>query len=605
MKTQTTISKAPTWDLESVFPGGSDSDEFAEFRKELKQDLKAATGEIKTLPSELNEKTRSQWIDFIMKLQDLLRRLEHSAAFSECLICQNVKDEKAQSIQAEIDVLISEYKKLMVLFEAFAKKQKDGEWSAFTASDELAGIKFYLNETRDIAKKKMAPEFEALAADLAVNGYHAWNRLYDKIYGDLTVELEEKGQTRKLSLGQLANRMNSSDRGLRRRAFDKLEEAWETVANQASLALNFQGGFRLTLYERRGWDSPLIEPLMRNRIKRETLEAMWRSVEAARPKLSQYVQAKKKLLGFDAFKWYDQAAPVGNIHKTYAFDEAGNFIIDKLGQFSPDQSDFTKMALDKRWVEAEDRADKAGGAFCTGLEHIGQTRVFMTFGGSFDNLSTLAHELGHAYHHWIIKDLPAFASQYPMTLAETASIFNELLVTDAALERAEKPDERLMLLDQKLQNALILFCNIYARYLFDTTFYGERKAGLVSRTRLDEIMVAAQKKAFGEILEPDGYHPLFWASKLHFFITSTPFYNFPYTFGYLFATGVYNRAREEGASFAAKYQALLADTGKMTAEELARKHLDVDLSGSEFWDEAVRRALDDVDPFVKLAGKAG
>ena len=228
----------------------------------------------------------------------------------------------------------------------------------------------------------------------------------------------------------------------------------------------------------------------------------------------------------------------------------------------------------------------------------------MTWGGSFSELTTLAHELGHAYHHFVLKDKPIFAGIYPMTLAETASIFNELLVTDAAFEKSADPDEKLMLLDQKLQNAYVLFCNIYARFLFDRAFYDERKKGLVSRTRLDELMLDAQKKAFaGTLDESEGLHRLFWASKLHFYITSSPFYNFPYTFGFLFACGVYARARKEGPSFAKKYRAFLADTGKMTSEQVAKKHLGIDLTKPDFWREAVNMALADIDPFVKLAGQ--
>jgi oligoendopeptidase F len=215
----------------------------------------------------------------------------------------------------------------------------------------------------------------------------------------------------------------------------------------------------------------------------------------------------------------------------------------------------------------------------------------------------LAHELGHAYHHHVIRDYAPFAQQYPMNLAETASIFNELLVFDAAIGKASDKDEKIMMLDQKLQNAFTLFCNIYARFLFDKSFYVEREKGMVNKSRLDELMVEAQKEAFGDLLEgDDAYHPLFWASKLHFFLTEQVFYNFPYTYGFLFATGVYSRAKKEGKAFAPKYEALLKDTGIMTCEDLAQKHLGVDLTKNDFWDEAVRLTLLDVDEFVGLAG---
>lgn len=596
--------KAPTWDLDSIFPGGSESAEYARFRENIRRELKAAGEQFDRLPEELDDSSRTLWIEYILKLQEIMQHVHDAESFAQCLISQNVNDEKAHQICGEVDVFNSEFEKLKVLFESFAKSQADQEWAKLVSGGELKRVEFYLNEVRDTARLKMEPEFESLAADLAVNGYHAWNRLYDKMYGDLSVDYSENGKKKKLSLSQLANKMSSPDRKIRRRAFEKLEEAWETRASLASMVLNFQAGFRLTLYSRRKWDSFLLEPLLICRLKEESLEAMWSAVETAGPKLNQYIDAKKKILGIDRFRWYDQTAPIGASHRIYSFGEAGDLIVEKLGEFSAEQADFTRMALDKRWVEAENRSGKAGGAFHSSFITSKQSRILMTFEGSFDNLSTLAHELGHAYHRRILRDAPFFSTIYPMNLAETASIFNELLVTDAALAKTTEKDEKLMLLDQKLQNAYVLFCNLYARFLFDKAFYSERKRGLVSRARLDELMVDAQKKAFVGTLADDGFHPLFWASKLHFYLTGQPFYNYPYTFGYLFSSGVYNRAKEEGPSFAKDYQALLADTGRMTSEEVAMKHMGADLTRSDFWLEAVNRCLSDVEPFVRLAEEA-
>ncbi len=596
-----TATKAPTWDLDSLFPGETESKEFEKFRGKIKADLKTLSDELGRLPEKLDDSNRQQWLEFILRLQDLTARVFDAEAFAHCLVSRNIKDEKAHQIVGEIDVYVAAFKRLMVQLEAFAKNQPDDKWNNLLDSEELKEGSFFLNELREIAKKKMPPEFESLAAELAVNGYHAWNRLYDKMYGELGVDFTENGKTEVLSLGQLANKMTSPDRDIRKQAFEKLESAWETRGSEASMALNFQAGFRLTLYEKRKWDSVIFEPLLDSRISEATLNAMWSAVSKAEPQIKRYIDAKKKMLGINNFRWYDQVAPVGASDRRYSFAETSNFIVDKLAVFSKEQADFTKMALDKRWVEAEYRAGKAGGAFCTSFSTKKQSRVLMTFEGTFDNLLTLAHELGHAYHQQIVCELPAFAQVYPMTLAETASIFNEMLVTDAALMQTTDRDEKLMLFDQKLQNAYVLFCNIYARFIFDKTFYEERKNGLVSRARLDEMMVQSQKKAFMGTLADDGYHKLFWASKLHFFLTDSPFYNFPYTFGFLFASGVYNRAKEEGSSFAKNYRALLADTGKMTSEDVARKHMDVDLTKKDFWTEAVNRVMGDVAEFEKLA----
>jgi len=597
----TKIPSGPRWDLDSIFPGGSKSPEFKAFRDKVKQQLALAKEKSAVLPAILNDSTAAQWQEFILLLQSSAENIELVRSLSGMLSAADVNDTVAVALEAEGDEYGSEWDKLKTAFEAIALKQTDEAWGKLVSSDTLAPVRFYLDELREIAKSKMPVELESLALDLAVNGYHAWNRIYDKMAGDLRVEFPEGDKTITLSLGQLATKMSDPDRKIRELVFQKMSKAWESRADLAAMVLNAQAGFRLSLYKARGWESPMFEPLTQARISQPAVDAMWAVIGRESAKLLPYIEAKKKLLGIDKYCWYDEFAPVGAADRQFTYDEAVEFIIDNLKGFSTNLADFCRMAVDKKWIEAEDRAGKRGGGFCAGTGPFRQTRIFMTYAGSYENLLTLAHELGHSYHNEVLKKAPFFSTVYPMTLAETASIFNELLVTDAALKATNDRDEKLMYLDQKLQGAYVLFCDIQSRYRFDKSFYAERKNGMVSRARLDELMVDAQKKSYGPLLDESGHHPLFWASKLHFFFTEVPFYHYPYTVGFLFATGVYDLAQKEGAGFAKKYEALLADTGSMTTEQAAAKHLGVDLTKEDFWQAAVLRALADVPEFVKLA----
>jgi len=590
------------WDLESIFPGGSGSPEYKSYRENLKTKISGTSKEFENLPEKLSADNRSEFVNAILNFQDIIDGLELVYSFASCLISQDVEDTDALGAMQEFDVMHSQFGNLQTKLEAIARACPDDQWSALLADGKLKSITFGLDEIRKQARQKMSKELESFANDLAVDGFHAWNRLYDKMAGDLRVDFEEDGETKTLSLGQLASKFDSPNRAIRKSAFEKLESAWETRAEYAAMILNALAGFRLTMYKNRNWESPLFEPTEMNRLQQKTLDAMWSAVRDGVPKLVPYVKAKKKMLGLDKFMWYDQTAPVGKSEAKISYSEAREFIIKNIQPFSQEMADFTKMALENRWVEAEDRPGKAAGGFCTGFGPKKESRIFMTFLDTYGDMMTLAHELGHAWHQEVLKDEPALASDYPMNLAETASIFNELLVTDAAFEAADNEDEKLMLLDQKLSRTHVLFSNIFARYLFDTKFYTARKNGVVSRKKLDELMSEAQVEAFGDTLDPSGRHPLFWASKLHFYLTGIPFYNFPYTFGFLFAGGVYDRAKKEGSGFFPKYKALLKDTGSMTTEDLAKKHLDVDLTKDDFWHDAVARMTADVDPFVKIAG---
>jgi len=594
-------SKAPTWDIESIFPGGSKSVEFAKFRAKIAVDLKKAEAELEKLPKKLDKKSTPFWAKWISKLQKIYEDLHLAGAFSGCLTSQNVNDETAMNIESEIDEQYSKWSILKASLESFSVKQPNKDWNKLLEDKALSKVIFYLNEMRDRAKMKMPEALEKLALELAVNGFHSWNRIYDKMAGDLRVSLDQDGQSKEISLGQNATRFSEADRAIRKDAFDKLVKAWESRANLATMTLNSLAGFRLSIYKNRGWDSIYTEPMLNGRMKKETLDAMWAGVAGCKDKMAEYINAKKKYLKIDKFCWYDQEAPMGKSAKTFSFDEAGEFIVRHLASFSDEMAEFTGQALLKRWVEAENRSGKAAGGWCSRIPIRKESRIFMTFHGNYGGLGTLAHELGHAYHGYVLKDAAPFAQVYPMNLAETASIFNELRVTDAAFAEASNHDEKLLLLDQKLQGAMSFFCNIRARFIFDSDFYEERKKGVVGRERLNEIMTNAQKEAFFGLLDQnEGYHPLFWASKLHFFLTGAPFYNFPYTFGFLFASGVYDRAVKEGKAFAKSYAALLADTGRMTTEQVAAKHLGIDLTKPDFWNDAVSRAMAPTKPFIRL-----
>jgi pepF/M3 family oligoendopeptidase len=598
---KTKIPPAPRWDLEPIFPGGSGSPEFRAHMDGLKADFEKTEKLQESLPDKIATDNVSPWADFVVALQKLFDDYELAGSFAGCLVAADVDDDVALAQDAECDLMYSRWRKLKTALEARSLKQSDEQWQILLDEPRLSGVTFFLNELKEIAASKLSLELETLALELGVNGYDGWQRLYDKMAGDIKVDFEVDGKTEKMSIGQVAAKMSDNDRDVRRRAFAAISEGWSRRENLAALALNSIAGFRWTMYDKRGWTSPLHESLVMNRIQQETLDAMWSVIRRETHRFRGYIDTKKRLLGIDKFTWYDQMAPVGKSDTLMSFDDAGKFVVEQARGFSTHMADFMQEALEKRWIEGEDRPGKRGGGFCTGFGPRQQSRIFMTYSGTFENMLTLAHELGHAYHGRVLKDHPPFAADYPMNLAETASIFAETLVVDAAYKRETDPQTKLMLIEQKLQSAFGLFCDIHCRYLFEKEFYMERRNGIISADRLKEMMTSAQERTFPDLLDEGGFNPLFWASKLHFYIANQPFYNWPYTFGYLFAGGVYDRAQKEGTTFADKYRDLLADTGRMTTEEVASKHLGVDLTKEDFWIDAVNRSMADIDEFIKLA----
>jgi oligoendopeptidase F len=594
----TTSTYSLTWDLDVFFQGGSDSSEFRNFLDEIKEALKRFNQLVNDWNSSSVLSEISSFESLLENLQKSSQMLSQAGAFVSCLQAQNTEDDKANELRGLVATLRAQLNTILTNFDDKITQIYDKDWDKLLKEKEINELEFVLNERRLKAKEKLSKDQESLLNALSVDGYHGWGELYDSLVSKVKIPFKENGELRELSVGQAHNKFSDSNREVRKEVFQKWEEAWDDKADLFASTLNHLSGFRLSVYKQRGWDEVLKEPLSYNRMKKETLDTMWQVISDYKQPLVDYLQRKADLVGVDKLSWYDLDAPVGDLNSHFNFDEGAEFIIKHFGDFGDQLAGFTEKAFEDSWIEAEDRAGKRPGGFCTGFPLSSQSRIFMTYSGTPSNVSTLAHELGHAFHSYALKDVHPLRRGYAMNVAETASTFAEMIVSDASVKNATNDQEKLTLLEDKVQRSVALLMNIHSRFLFETRFYDERKNGLVGKQRLNEIMLEAQKEAYGNALEE--YHPLFWASKLHFFITGVPFYNFPYTFGYLFSLGIYAQALKEGKGYEEKYMALLRDTGSMNVEELALKHLNVDLTQRDFWEAGVKLCIKDVEEFLEM-----
>ncbi|SDB80996.1 M3 family oligoendopeptidase [Shouchella lonarensis] len=581
------------WDLDSFFEGGSHSKTFSVFLQETEELLQT------WLDRSICNVTIAEWTLALNMLSD---RLDHADSFVECLVSQDVNDEQALLLEERLQAQSVKYDILRLRLSTRLRELKDDEFAALLEEEALKPLAFVLSEMRQQAKDEMDLERESLVKRLAKDGYHAWQSVYDEAIGRMEIPFEEDGKTNMLSAEQLLRKLDGPDRTVRLRAFKAYEKAWGQEAPLFAQTLNRLAGFRLNLYEARGWSDVLQEPLALNRMQGKTLQTMWETITKNQSRFYRYMDAKATLLGVEKLHFHDVHAPLPSKNKgdnEVSYNEACDLIIRHFRKFSPKMADFAEMALRDGWVEAENRTGKRPGGFCTDFPLLGQSRIFMTYDGSMTGVAFLAHELGHAYHSWCLKNEPyALTREYPLSIAETASTLAEMMVADALVEEAEDNHAKKMMIENKLARALVYLKHVHATFLFETRFYEERKNGMVSQERLNELMVAAQQEAYGDRLAT--YDPNLWASVEHFHITSAPFYNFPYTFGYLFSLGVYAQALKSGTSFEDQYIALLKDSGSMTVEDLAIKHLGVNLTTPQFWQEALDVVLADVEKFLSL-----
>jgi pepF/M3 family oligoendopeptidase len=584
------------WDLNSIFPGGSKSPEFRRFLDGLKAKVQAFADGVSAFQplKTADEAERKVLLKYIDSIKSILVDLEEAESFVSCLEAENMADPKAGALRNELTALSAEYQTSFVLFQQVLSRTSEDVWSHLLQDDSLKEIEFVLNEWREEAREKLSTKEEALIEALAVDGYHGWGQMYDTMVAGMEVTVG--GKT--FSIGQANNLLTQSNRSVRKEAFEKLEKAWKEKEELFADILNHLAGFRLNVYQKRGWKSFLKEPLNDNRMTKATLDAMWNAIAKHKEPFVRYLKRKAEILGDDRIAWYDLEAPLASSTEKLSFSEGAAFIIRHFAKFGPKLAALAKHAFESSWIEAEDRPGKRPGGFCTTFPSSEESRIFMTYSGTLESVATLAHELGHAFHSDVLRPLDVLNRQYAMNVAETASTLAEMIVADAAYQEAKKKEEKIALLEDKVQRSVSLLMNIHARFLFETRFYEERQKGVVSAERLNALMVEAQQEAYGGALGVT--HPHFWASKLHFYLTDVPFYNFPYTFGYLFALSIYARALEEGGEYEEKYIALLRDTAVMKVEDLIQKHLGEDPTKESFWEKGIRLCIQDAEDFLKL-----
>lgn len=573
------------WDLDCFYSGGSNSNAFQEELNQLNSEIEKLA-----LPSEV-----ASCSPLIQKMQQIDASLRECDAFILCLQSQDIGDDRANQLRSAFYALEARFQLFNNRFDDFLRRCDDASFQSLIHNPACVDIRFVLEERRTRAKLKLPLEKEDLITQLSVDGYQAWGELYPLLVGEIKIPFK----TDQLSFGQAENKMAHPSRHVREAVFSQLRDAWKEKEGLFAQVLNHIAGFRLQVYAQRGWTNPLQEPLFENRMSLKTLQAMWEAVCEFKKPLLGFMQAKARLLGVEKLCWFDLEAPLfEGKNEDISYQKGAELIIDSFEKFHPRMAEFARRALHQKWIEAEDRPKKRPGGFCIHFPKSRQSRIFMTYSDTMLNAATLVHELGHAYHTEMVDNLPSFAQHYRMNIAETASTFAEHVLSDAFLNRAKTREEKLKIFSDRIQRSIVFMMNIHTRFLFETQMYEARKTRFLSAQDLCALMQQSQETAYCGSLGQ--WHPYFWAAKMHFYFTDVPFYNFPYTFGYLFSLGIFIRAKKGGPSFMQKYDSLLRESGMMSIEDLAKKHIGVDLTKPDFWREASAAAVADVDTFLKL-----
>ncbi|MGY5539231.1 M3 family oligoendopeptidase [Vibrio brasiliensis] len=590
---------APSWDLSIAYQDLNDT--------KIEQDIDLIRQCIQALAIHVDHRESPSVTQNAIQTSEAAGKLLATInTFAHCHASIDASNDDAKSLIGRVAKLNSELSQAFAPYENTLTLAPESFISDVLThpSGDVYGQAFQIECARKQAAIKLSVAEEQLLTAMQVDGRDAWGRLYDNITGSLQVTLED-GQGSKVGFSHAASLLYGTD-------FASQEPAWRGIqaamkANQESFAaiLNALAGWRLTEYQKRSklTDVHFLDAsLHESRIESSTLDAMMMTAKANRSIGQKAGLLMARVHGLQEMRPWNHLAGMPSITnaepKVYAFDEAIEIIRTAFAQVDSEMAEFVDVMVENGWIDAQPTENRRLGAYCTKFAATRSPLVFMTWGGSRSDLLTLAHELGHAFHNWVMGDMPLCQTRYPMTLAETASIFAENIVRDYLLAQVSSREEKLEMLWEELTSCYALMINIPVRFEFEKAFYSQRSQGELSPTQLCDLMSETWQEWYGDSMsEPD---PYFWASKLHFSISEVSFYNYPYLFGYLFSIGVYAQRERKGDQFYRDYVSLLRDTGSMMAEEVVEKHLGMDLSQTDFWQQSIDRVKTKIDEFESL-----
>ena len=585
------------WSLKELYPSFES--------QEFKIDMDRLTSKINEVNEWANEIVKDN-NDILIKLEDYIKKyskltelISKIGSFIQLSISVNTKDAEALRYSDIFE------KKLTHIVEASTKVERyisniENIDCIIEKSELLKAHEYVLKSIVEQSKYLLSDKEESIIANMKNTGSNAWSKLKDNLISSLMVEIKENDEVKEYPLTVVLNMAEDNSEEVRKRAYEAEIASYKKVEEGVAAALNGIKGEVLTVCDFRGYNSPLEKTLIDSRMDEESLNAMLDAMKESLPVFRKYLRRKAEMLGHkNGLPFYDLYAPISNADMKFTYEEGAKFVVKNFRTFSDNLGDFAQKAIDNNWIDVEPREGKVGGAFCAGLHFIGESRVLLNYGGSFGDVVTMAHELGHGFHGECLKNEAILNSDYPMPIEETASTFCETIIKKAAIKEADK-EEALAILEAEICDCTQVIVDIYSRFLFEKSVFEARKESALTVEQIKELMLKAQREAYGDGLDPEYLHPYMWAWKPHYYDADYNYYNFPYAFGLLFAKGLYAEYLKKGESFTSEYERLLSITGKNKIADIT-KEVGIDIHNKEFWRNSLKTIEEDIEKFIELS----
>jgi len=580
-----------TWDLSILYEDFSDPC----FAKDMEA-LDEAVAAVNAFAAEAESCEAKALIETFLSLSERVSTLVNKLyIYTSLRSSTNTADMEAAGIAGQLQV------KMSMMAAADAKLQKciasiEDLETIIDADPALEEYRYLLTHIKEDNRYLLTAQEEALFARMNISGASAWSDMREY----LTSTLKTLYRGEEITLTEVRNLAYDADGSVRRDAYEAELACYDKVKDAVAFALNSIKQQVISECEMRGYASALDKTLKSSRMKRQTLDALLSAMVDYLPHFHKYLRAKAKALGHEGgLPWCDLFAPMGSNNKKYTVEEAKDYLLTIFADFDSELHDMVRASFEERRIDFFPRSGKVGGAFDCGVPTAKQSRVLTNFDGAFGDVVTLAHELGHSFHDKMVFEHSILTQDYSMPVAETASTFNEVLVIESAIARTTDKGEKLSLIESQLQDATQIICDIYSRYLFETSVFENRTSEFMNSDRLCELMLQAQKTAYGDGLDESTLHPYMWVCKGHYYSGGLSFYNFPYAFGGLFARGLYAKYRAEGKTFVDVYKKMLYATSVCDVEDAAMI-AGIDLTEKSFWESGLQSLAEEIDLFCSL-----
>ncbi len=583
------------WDLSALydsFESDAFKNDFEKFKQRLSEYSSWASNQLKNMDTTA---ALEAYIDFQTGLGEIFSKL---SAYSDLVLSVNVEEQNAIRVLESLENLEPFMTEPDAEFSLWLKGI-DNLGDIINGSEKLKPYGFYLNELKEFSLHTLSKEEEKIISIMENTGSKAFCKLQENITATLAIEMEMDGKMQKLPLTVIRNMAHENNQDIRKRAYDKELEGLTTISKVSAACLNGIKGEVLSISGIRGYKDPLEMTLHSSRLSKETLDTMIGVIYEFLPEFRRYLRKKAEVLGHkNGLPFYDLFAPIGNGVRNFSYPEAAELVIKQFSGFSKGLGEYAKRAIEGKWIDVMPRSGKRGGAFCQNIHTIKESRIMLNFAGHFEDVLTLAHELGHGFHGECLKDALLLNADYPMPIAETASTFCETILNKGIVPDLSH-EEQLTVLENEISGLTQVIVDILSRYIFESKVFEKRKEGSINQGELCEMMINAQKETYGDGLDFNSLHPYMWVVKPHYYDAAYNFYNFPYAFGQLLSKGLYAKYLSDKESFPEMYSSMLEASGRMNLRDTGLI-AGIDINDKEFWRSSLVIIKEDIDRFVGL-----